>query len=411
MTALDLDFVRNQFPAFEEPSLRGVANFENAGGSYTCGPVIDRLSRYYRQTKVQPYGPHAASRMGGAAMDSSYAQLAPYLGVAVDELHLGPSTSQSSYVLAQAFAARLQAGDEIIVTDQDHEANSGVWRRLAARGLVVREWKVDPQSGALDPAALAGLLSERTRVVAFTHCSNILGEINDVAAICRMVREAGAWSVVDGVSYAGHGFPDVKALGADAYLFSLYKTFGPHLGAMTVTTPLADFLGNQGHYFNESQRRKWFVPAGPDHAQVAAAGGVADYFDALHGRHFDGAGESGAARKAAEVRGLLRAAELGLLQPLLDFARDDPRVRLLGPSVAAERAATVSMQVLTSTPNEVAAKLAEQDIIAGAGHFYAMRLIEALGLDADVGVFRLSFVHYTSRGDVARVLEALDGVL
>lgn len=408
MLMLDIDFVRRQFPAFEEPILSGVAHFENAGGSYACRPVIERLDRYYRQTKMQPYGPHAASRMGGEAMDSSYAQLAPYLGVPVDELHLGPSTSQNSYVLAQAFAARLSAGDEIVVTDQDHEANSGVWRRLAARGMVVREWKVDPESGALDPAALAGLLSDRTRVVAFTHCSNILGQINDVAAICRMVHDAGAFAIVDGVSYAGHGFPDVAALGADAYLFSLYKTFGPHLGAMTVTTPLADFLGNQGHYFNEGQRRKWFVPAGPDHAQVAAAGGVADYFDALHGRHF---ADADAGQKAAEVRGLLRAAELDLLQPLLDFARDDPRVRLLGPSVAAERAATVSMQVLVATPAEVAAKLAERDIIVGAGHFYAVRLIKALGLDADVGVLRLSFVHYTSREEVGRVLEALDGVL
>ncbi len=408
MPMLDIDFARRQFPAFEEPSLYGVAHFDNAGGSYACRQVIERLDRYYRQTKMQPYGPHSASRLGGEAMDSSYAQLAPYLGVPMDELHLGPSTSQNTYVLAQAFAQRLAPGDEIIVTDQDHEANSGVWRRLAARGLVVKEWTVDPATGALDPAALAALLSERTRVVAFTHCSNILGQINDVAAICRLVHDAGAFAVVDGVSYAGHGFPDVAALGADAYLFSLYKAFGPHLGAMTVATPLANFLGNQGHYFNENQRRKWFVPAGPDHAQVAAAGGVADYFDDLHRQHFEGAD---AGRKAADVRGLLRQAELKLLQPLLYFARDDPRVRLLGPSVAAERAATVSMQVLTATPGDVAAKLAERGIIAGAGHFYAVRLIEAMGLDADIGVLRLSFVHYTSREEIERVLEALDAVL
>ncbi|MEZ5613322.1 MAG: aminotransferase class V-fold PLP-dependent enzyme [Rhodocyclaceae bacterium] len=231
---LDLEFVRSCFPAFSEPTLASTAFFENAGGSYACEAVIRRLDTYYRRLKVQPYGAYPASREAGEWMDESYRRLAPYLGVPEDWLHFGPSTSQNTYVLAQAFRRLLSPGDEIVVTNQDHEANSGVWRRLAADGVVVREWQVDRRSGHLDPADLARLLGPRTRLVCFPHCSNIVAEINPVAEIVAMVHAHGARCVVDAVSYAGHGLPDVGALGADAYLFSLYKTFGPHQGLMVI---------------------------------------------------------------------------------------------------------------------------------------------------------------------------------
>lgn len=406
--ALNMNFVRSQFPAFAEPGLAGQAYFDNAGGSFACAAVIDHLDRFYRRTKLQPYGPHPASRRAGEAMDATYAQLARYLGIQQEELHLGPSTSQNTYVLAQAFANVLQPGDEIVVTNQDHEANSGVWLRLARQGLVIREWPVDPATGELHLQQLEPLLNSRTRVVAFTHCSNILGQINPVADICVRVHAAGAVAVVDGVSYAGHGLPDVAATGADIYLFSLYKTFGPHLGAMVIRTPLAQRLGNQSHYFNSAQTRKWFVPAGPDHAQVAASAGVADYFDALCAHH---APDTAPDDRPRVVRELLRNAELALLPEVLDFLLADKRVRLLGPHDPQSRAATIAVQTLSAPPAEISRRLAEQGIIAGASHFYAARLLDAMGLDPDTGVLRLSFVHYTSAAEVQQLLEALDRVL
>ena len=266
MRALDLAFVRDQFPAFAEPSLQDWAFFENAGGSYACGPVIERLNRFYRETKVQPYGPFAASKRAGEEMDEARARLAGYLNVAVEEVHFGPSTSQNSTVLAQAFRALLRPGDEIVVTNQDHEANSGAWRRLAESGITVREWQIDPDSGRLDPGDLDKLLSERTRLVAFPHCSNIVGHLNPVAAICGKAHAVGAVTCVDGVSYAPHGLPDVTALGADIYLFSLYKTYGPHQGLMVVRRDLAERLPNQAHFFNAGSILKKLTPAGPDHA-------------------------------------------------------------------------------------------------------------------------------------------------
>ena len=128
---LDIEFVRSQFPAFSESSLQGQAFFENAGGSYTCGAVIDRLTRFYTQRKVQPYSAYEASRLGGEEMDEARVRMAAILGVDTDELSFGPSTTQNTYVLAQAFGQMMQAGEAIIVTNQDHEANSGPWRRTS----------------------------------------------------------------------------------------------------------------------------------------------------------------------------------------------------------------------------------------------------------------------------------------
>lgn len=407
LTPLDLDFVRSQFPAFAEPSLSGQAFFENAGGSYACRPVIERLGEYYRRLKLQPYYPYPASQEAGEWMDAAHTRLAGYLNVGADEIHFGPSTSQNSYVLAQAIGKLLRPGDEIIVTNQDHEANNGVWRRLAVNGVALREWRVDPASGQLDPAALDGLLGERTRLLAFSHCSNIVAHINPVAQITAKARAAGAICVVDSVAYAPHGLPDVDALGADVLLFSLYKTFGPHLGAMAVRRPLLQRLGNEGHYFNGDYSRKRLVPAGPDHAQVAAARGVAEYFDALDAHH----GGGDAAGRPQRVRQLLREAERPLLARVLDYLEKRKDVRLLGPADAAQRAATIACVPLQRDPSELVPLLARHGIMAAAGHFYAVRLLEALGVDPRRGALRLSFVHYTSAQDIDRLLAALDQVL
>ena len=408
MTELDPAFVRAQFPAFSEPSLAGWAFFENAGGSYACRRVIERLDRFYRRTKVQPYAPYPASQAAGRAMDEAYGRVADMLGVDEAAVHFGPSTSQNAYALARAVRPLWREGDEIVVTDQDHEANSGAWRRLAETGMVLREWRVDPETGRLDPAALDALLSERTRMVAFPHASNIVAEINPVAEIAAKVRAAGALSVVDGVSYAPHGPPDLAALDADVYFFSAYKTYGPHQGVMTVRPALAERLENQSHWFNAGELRKKLVPAGPDHAQVAAMAGVAEYVDDLHAAAFtDNAAPDLRARR---VHDLMRRRETLLLTPLLVFLRDRRGARVLGPLDPARRAPTVAL-VCRGPGEAVAARLAERRIMAGGGHFYARRLVEAMGVDPAHGVLRLSFLHYTLEEEVARLIEALDAVL
>lgn len=265
MSQLDIDWVRAQFPAFAEPTLRGGQAFlENAGGSYTCRQVIDRLTRYYTQRKVQPYAPYEASRLAGEEMDEARARMAAMLGVDTDEVSFGPpSTTQNTYVLAQAFRQWMKPGDAIVVTNQDHEANTGPpWRRLAEEGIEVREWQLNPETGSLDPADLDDLLDDKVRLVCFPHCSNVVGEVNDVAAITARAHVAGgAFVCVDGgVSYAPHGFVNVGEIGADIYLFSAYKTYGPHQGVMVVRRELGMALPNQAHYFNADSLYKRFTP-------------------------------------------------------------------------------------------------------------------------------------------------------
>ncbi|MGR3759204.1 aminotransferase class V-fold PLP-dependent enzyme [Roseobacteraceae bacterium NS-SX3] len=408
MRKLDIDFVRAQFPAFSEPSLEGQAFFENAGGSYTCGQVIGRLTRFYTQRKVQPYAPYEASRLAGEEMDEARRRMAALLGVQPGEVSFGPSTTQNTYVLAQAFRQFLSPGEAIVVTNQDHEANSGPWRRLAEEGIEVREWKIDPDTGHLDPADLSPLLDESVRLVCFPHCSNVVGEINPVSEITAIAHAAGAFVCVDGVSYAPHGLPNVNELGPDIYLFSAYKTYGPHQGIMVIREPLGALLPNQAHYFNADVLYKRFTPAGPDHAQVAACAGLADYAETLCSHH--GGPSEDAAAQGGFVHDLMRAHEAELLQPLLDAAAGRKGVRLLGPGRAEERAPTVAL-ALGRPAEPVAAQLAEFGVMAGGGDFYAVRALEAMGINPAEGVLRVSFTHYTSKNEVTQLIEALDRVL
>lgn len=405
---LDVDFARAQFPAFSEPGLKDQAFFENAGGSYTCKPVIDRLFRFYTQHKVQPGHPFTASQTASAEMAEARTRISAILGVDEDELSFGPSTTQNTYVLAQAFAAWLKPGAAIVVTNQDHEANSGPWRRLAERGIEIREWNVDPETGLLDPDDLQALLDETVRLVCFPHCSNIVGAINPVVDITAIAHAAGAFVCVDGVSLAPHGLPNIGLLGPDIYLFSSYKTFGPHQGLMVVRRSLGALLPNQGHYFNAGSLSSRFTPAGPDHAQEAACAGMADYLDALHQHH--GGKETKPSRQSGFVNDLIRAHETELLQPLLDWAVDSNSVRLIGPAEAKNRAPTVSLD-LGRAALPVATALAERGIMAGCGDFYGVRVLEAMGFDVTDGVLRLSFTHYTSRQEIDKLLNALTDVL
>ncbi len=404
----DLDFVRGQFPAFDEPSLDGWAFFENAGGSYACRQTVDRLHAFYTKTKVQPYAPYPASTEGGRQMDDAYIRLAGVLNVGSDEVHIGPSTSQNTYVLAHSFRSIWADGDEIIVTNQDHEANTGVWRRLADTGIAVKEWKIDPETGVLDPALLESLITERTKLVAFPHCSNIIAHDNPVAAICSTLRARGIVSVVDGVSAAPHGLPDVHALGADIYLFSAYKTWGPHQGVMTVRRSVCDSLTNQSHYFNDDSIRTRLIPAGPDHAQVAAMNGVVDYIDALHEAHFDDGAMPN--ERGQRVHDLIRAREIALLTPLLEFLESRNDVRVLGPTNPEVRLPTVAL-LSGRDPHDVARDLVEHKVMAGAGNFYGLRAIEGVGIPSDPGVLRVSFVHYTAPEEVEQLITALDAAL
>lgn len=404
---LDSERIRAEFPSFRQPELRDFAHFENAGGSYTCAPVLNRMRNFYWNSKVQPGHPFAPSREAARAMDESYLRLALALNVSPEWIQFGPSTSANTYTLAHAFEGWLKPGDAIVVTNQDHEANSGVWRKLVSRGVEIREWTMDRDTGHLSLAALDKILDSKVRLVCMPHASNVVGEINPVEEVTRRARSVGALSIVDGVSYAPHGLPDVLALGADIYMFSAYKTYGPHQGIMAIRPSLANELPNQSHFFNTGAARKRLNPAGPDHAQVAAAAGIADYVETV--ANIAGPAIAGASpwRRAHDA---MRQQETLLLAPLLEYLRGKNGIRLIGPSDPAKRAPTVTIS-MEKSPLKVAERLGLRNIGVGAGHFYAWRALQGLGLDPERGVLRMSFVHYTTPGEIQKLIAALDAEL
>ena len=416
MLPLDLPYIRAQFPALAHPETGRWVMSENAGGSYAAKPVIDQLHHYMTATKVQPYWAFAASAETGRAMDRSHALWASALNAEPDEIMFGPSTSMNTYVLANALRPQLSVGDEIIVTNQDHEANVGAWRRLADAnsGVIVRELGVNPETGRVDMSRLHDLLNTRTKYVFLTHCSNIVGEIHDIAAIAREVHAAGARLGVDGVSCAPHLLPDVKALGADFYYFSLYKTYGPHQGLLYVKREILETLPNQGHFFNAPLLGKRLTPAGPQHGEIACAGGVIDYLDAAYAHHLP-KGESPAATHCQRIQSIMdrfHAHECEMANRVLSLLKDKG-ARIIGPLTAEphRRAATIAFRPRRGKPAEAEQELVARNICCGSGHFYAHRVMQALGIDPEEGAVRLSLVHYNDETDVTRLLEALDAVL
>ena len=402
---LDVNFIRSQFPAFSEPTLQGWAHFENAGGSYPCIQVVNRLMDFYMKNKVQVHYPFPASTLAGNLMDASYPRLAGYLNADASEIHFGPSTTQNIYVLANAMRPMWKKGDEAIVSCQDHEANAGAWRNLGKRGIKIIEWHVNSETGLLEIEELKSLFSENTKMVAFPHCSNVIGHVNPVKEISQIAHKNGALSVVDGVGFAPHGFPDVKELESDIYLFSLYKTFGPHLGLMYVDQDLILKMENQSHYFKEGITRSMLTPAGPDHAQIAASSGIIDYFDAVYEHHFTQ--DANPAGRAAAINKLFQDHEKELMDQLLAFLRSRDDIEIVGPDDSKDRAPIISIVPKNKNIKRVYAQLIEQKIMLGMGNFYAVRPLIDMDIPLQPGVIRISFLHYTTSQEVDQLIEAL----
>ncbi len=267
---LDINFVRSQFPAFEDSLCKNWSFFENAGGSYVPQQVVDRLNKFMISNKVQPYAEYPMSKIAGINMDKATELFANMINASSKEIIIGGSTSINLYVLSNALKYSLQPGDEVIVTNQDHEANISPWRRLSEVGAIIKEWKMNPGTAELEIETLEKLLSDKTKIVAVTHCSNIVGSINDLKKISKLVHEKNAIIIGDGVSYAPHGFPNVKELDVDFYTFSLYKTYGPHLGLLYGKEEILKELPNQNHEFLKDSYPYTINPGGPNHEELSS---------------------------------------------------------------------------------------------------------------------------------------------
>ena len=275
--------------------------------------------------------------------------------------------------------------------------------------MKIVEWHVHPETGLLSLDTLKELLTDRTRMIAYPHCSNVIGQVNPVKEISTLVQKREILTVVDGVGYAPHHFPDLKDLGADIYLFSLYKTFGPHLGLMYVRNDLIGKMENQSHFFKDGIGRSMLTPAGPDHAQIAAASGIADYFDELYKHHFTD--DVPPHIRLQQLNELFHEHELHLLDRLLAFLRSRDDLRIVGPDQIDNRAPIVSIIPKKMELDTFYDELTKHKLMLGKGFFYAARPLMDMGIALEPGVVRISFLHYTSMEEIEQLINALEKVL
>ncbi len=407
-TKLDLDFVRSQFPAFKDPLCKDWSFFENAGGSYVPQQVIDRLNNFMVSTKVQPYAEYPMSKIAGENMDEAAELFAKMINANSKEIIIGGSTSINLYVLSNALKYSLKPGDEVIVTNQDHEANISPWRRLSEVGANIKEWKINPETAELDIETFENLLTDKTRIVAVTHCSNIVGTVNNLKKISELAHKKNAIVIGDGVSYAPHGLPDVKELDVDFYTFSLYKTYGPHLALLYGKENILKKLPNQNHQFLEGNYPYTINPGGPNHEELVSLIGIYEYMMELFKHHFNSSNIT-VREKINEVNKLISMHEEEIANPILDFISKRKDLNLIGKNkiVNKNRAPTISFTNKHKKSSEISNILVSNNIATRNDNFYAWRCLEALKIDTADGLVRLSMSHYNSKIDTDKVLEAL----
>jgi cysteine desulfurase family protein (TIGR01976 family) len=400
--SLDLDFVRSQFPALAD----GFVYFDNAGGSAVLKNVADRVYDTLMTTSVQTGASYVHSQRATHRLAEARSRFAHLVGAArPEEIIIGPTSTVLCQNLARAMRGRLRAGDEIIVTAFDHESNIGPWRWLAQFGITIKVWGIDPQSFEIDLEDLEALFTPRTRLVAVTHTSNILGTINPIAEIAARVHAHGAQIAVDAVAYAPHRLIDVVALDVDYYFFSFYKTYGPHLAMMYGKYEnLLELDGLYHYFYGKAQLPQKLEPGNPNYELAWGAAGIVDYLDGLGG----GTGDRTALARAFDD---ITAHEALIGERLLSYLRDRNDIRIVGRRASGDRVPTISFKVDGRDSAEIATAVDEAGIGIRFGDFHSKGLVETIGLAAQSGVLRVSMVHYNTIEDVDRLIACLDEIL
>ncbi|MBH3332032.1 cysteine desulfurase-like protein [Pseudomonas oryzihabitans] len=404
MNPLDIAYVRKHFPGLAGD----YAFMDNAGGSMVLQGVADRVADYLLNSSVQLGASYAPSVAAGERVMQARRSVMQLINAAhPDEVIMGGSTTHLLQILCRAIAPSIAPGDEIIVTNCDHEANIGPWVRLCAdRGATLRVWEVDPDSLELELDDLQALLGDKTRYVAVTHASNILGSINPVAEIARRVHAVGAQLCVDAVAYAPHRLVDVQASGADFYVYSFYKTFGPHFAVLWGRRDLLLDFPSLNHFFIGQEVVPYKLQPGNVNYELSfGCIGISDYLLDIANQ----LGIQGSERERMQAAfDAFEIQEDALAERLLGFLRQRPGVRIIGKTSVQARVPTISFVVEGVRSEAVVLKVDEQRIGIRFGDFYARRLIEALGLAPQGGVVRVSLAHYNTLEEIDRLIAALD---
>lgn len=394
-----IDEIRAEFPGL----LAGAVMLDGAAGTLVPVAVIDAVSDALRLSMANVHGEFAASRRSTETVAAARGALADLLGGDPGGVVLGPNMTTLTFHLADALSAGWGPGDEVVVTALDHDANVRPWVLAAARaGATVRWAEFDTETGELPTSAFDGLIGPNTRLVAVTAASNAIGTKPDVRAISDRAHAAGALTYVDGVHATSHGPVDVAALGADFYACSTYKLFGPHTGAVIAGPAQLEQLRPAKLAPSPDEVPDRFERGTPPFELLAGVTAAVDWIAGLT----DSAGT-----RRERIVAALSAVEnhlSALLEPALAGLAEIPGVRLLG--AARRRTSTIAFVIEGHRPQEVARRLAEQDIAVWAGDNYAYELMRRFGLGDSGGAIRASIVLYNDRGDVDRLLEAVAGI-
>src|SRR5712691_143781 len=395
--AFGVSEVRDCYPALAD----GYAYLDGAAGTQTPTTVIDAIAGAYVSGLSNSGGAFPSSIRADEITASCRGAVADLVGGEPDGVILGPNMTTLTYRLAAALADTWSEGDEVIVTRLDHDANVRPWVQAARRaGAVVRWASPDPATGELPVEALAGLLTDRTRLVAVTAASNLIGTRPDVPAITAMARQAGALSYVDGVHATLHTPVDVAALGSDFYVTSAYKWSGPHIGAAIASPALLGTLRPDKLVPSPDEVPDRFELGTPPFADQAGVTAAVEHLAAL-----DESATGTRRERILTSMAAVEAHELELFSVLLGGLDAMEHVSTYGQ--AARRTATAYFTVAGRTPAEVAACLAERKINVWSGDNYAWELTGVLGIRESGCAVRAGLVHYNDDSDVARLLEAV----
>ncbi len=409
MTPSQLSAVRAEFPALAS----GFVFLDNAGGSQVLGRVADRIRDYLTTTSVQLGASYATSLAASEKVLAARLAMAELVNAAHgEEIVMGGSTTGLMFQFTSALASTIQSGDEIIVTETDHEANIGAWKRLERFGAVVKMWKVNRETLELDLSDLDALLTSRTRWVAMTWASNVLGTVNPVADVAKRVHAVGARLAVDAVAYAPHRLIDVQASGADMVVFSFYKVFGPHYALLWGRHELLRSLPGINHFFIGQDALPYKLQPGNVNFELSyGCVGIADYLADM-GTLF---GSTGSRRERMQVAFDVFARHEDMLAGrLLAWLSTRANIRIVGrPKVTnGDRMPTISFVVHGMHSEDIVRAVDPHGIGIRFGDFYARHLCEALGINAaHGGVVRVSIAHYNTPVEIDRLIAALESTL
>ncbi|MGI9205015.1 MAG: cysteine desulfurase-like protein [Woeseiaceae bacterium] len=405
---LDIDFVRAQFPGLKQ----GWALFDNAGGTQILSRSVERMNEFLFQTNVQTGGSYELSLKAAASMQAGREAMMRFVNAQrPEEIAFAASTTVALQNLARSMRSQIVPGDEIIITVSDHESNIGPWIGLEDAGATIKTWLIDKNTLELNLDDLAALLTERTKLVAVTYVSNILGTINPIADIAKVVHDNGARICVDAVAYAPHRAIDVAALDVDYLAFSLYKVFGPHHAVLYGKYDLFVELDNLYHYFyGKDKVPAKLEPGNASYELSYSATGIVDYFAELGER----AGATGSLREKIEAAfEQITEHENEIAERLLEYlrARDDCRIVGFDHGDDPRRVPTISFIIDGQDAGIIAEKIDAYHIAVRFGDFHARRLAEYLDITSNGGCVRVSMTHYNTLNEVDALITALDEVL